>query len=109
MDDAREICSLSDDALEARKQQLRDELVPHVRSRAALTDGMRLTFDATPERRRQLDDFVAFERGCCAGLRFALREQGGVIQLEIRGLDPQSSVLMRSGPPKSPSSTGCGC
>lgn len=106
MSDIRKICSLSDEELEARRQELREELLPHVRSRAALTDGLVLGFDATPERRRQLEDFVAFERGCCAGLRFALREADDAIQLEIHGLDPDSSVFMETASEERPPSGG---
>lgn len=102
MSDIREICSLSDEELEARQKELREELVPHIRSRAALPDGVALAFDATPDCRRQLEDFLAFERGCCAGLRFALREKGSAIQLEIRGLDPESSVFMEAAPEERP-------
>lgn len=106
MSDIREVCNLSDEEFEARRQELREELVPHVRSRAALPDGAVLAFDATPERRRALEDFVAFERRCCAGLRFALREERGAIQLEIRGVDPESSGFLEGAPEERPVSGG---
>ncbi len=94
MSDIREICNLSDEELEARRRELREELVPHVRRRTALLDGVALAFDSTPERRRALEDFVVFERDCCPGLRFALREEGAALLLEIRGIDPEASVFL---------------
>ena len=96
MSDIREICNLSDEELDARRRELRAELLPHVQRRGALPDGVALTFEATSDRRRALEDFVAFERGCCPGLRFALREDDGALTLEIHGLDPEASLFTKA-------------
>jgi hypothetical protein len=106
MSDIREICNLSDEEFHARRRQLRAELLPHVRRRSALPNGVALAFEATPDRRRALEDFVAFERGCCPGLRFALREGDGALHLEIHGLDPDANVFTAAESPPTPASSG---
>ena len=88
MTDIRAICDLSDEDLEARRAQLREDLVPQVRGREELSDGLALFFDATPEMREELDAFIAFESECCPELGFSLRDASGALRLEIRGLDP---------------------
>jgi hypothetical protein len=90
-------CHLTDEELDAWRRMLRKQWVPHIRSRAALPDGVAFTFDATPERRRALEDFVAFERGCCPGLRFSQHEQAGALRLEIHGVDPQAKLFTEGG------------
>jgi hypothetical protein len=98
MDELRETCTLSDEELAARRLRLREELAPHVRGRRVLADGVELTFEASAERRRDLEAFVAFERGCCPGLGFGLREEQGSLRLAIHGLDPRASVLAMPAP-----------
>jgi hypothetical protein len=92
-----ETCNLSDEAFEARRRLLREQWVPHIRSREALSDGVAFTFEATRERRRALDDFVAFERGCCPSLRFTRHEAAGTLRLEIHGLDPEVNLFSEAG------------
>lgn len=92
-----EICSLTDEELEARRRLLREQWVPHIRKRTALSDGVAFTFEATPERRRDLEDFVASERGCCPGLRFSQQEGAGTLRLEIHGLDPEVRLFSEGG------------
>jgi hypothetical protein len=108
MADVRAICTLSDEALAARRRALREELGPHVRGRTALADGVELRFDATPARRRQLEAFVDFERSCCPGLGFALREAGGSLHLAIHGLDPGAPLLEGVSGPDEPASDSHG-
>lgn len=113
MTDIREICSLSDEDLEARRAQLREHLVPQVRGGEELSDGLALLFDATPEMRVELDAFVAFERECCSGLGFSLHDASGALRLEIRGIDPRASVFSDIGQARDPRSStgadGCDC
>ena len=90
-------CHLTDEELEARRRMLREQWVPHIRSRAALPDGVSFTFEATPERRRALEEFVAFERDCCPGLRFSQHEEAGALRLEIHGVDPQANLFREGG------------
>jgi hypothetical protein len=92
-----ETCNLTDEELESRRRLLREQWVPHIRKRAALSDGVAFTFETTPERRRALEDFVAFERGCCPGLRFSQHEGAGILRLEIHGLDPEVRLFSEGG------------
>ncbi len=97
MTDIRAICNLSDEELAARRKELREELVPQARGREELSDGLALLFDATPEMREDLDAFVVFERECCPGLDFSVRDAPGALRLEIRGIDPGASVFAGLG------------
>ena len=93
MTDIREICRLSDQELEARRGQLSRGLASRIRGRRDLQDGMVLAFDSSPENREELNAFIAFERECCPTLDFALGEASGGLELEIRGIDPQSDYF----------------
>ena len=84
MTEIRAICNLSDEDLEARRAQLREGLVSKARGREELSDGLALRFDATPELREELDAFISFERKCCPGLDFSVRDESGALRLEIR-------------------------
>jgi len=68
-----------------------------IRARRDLRDGVILSFDATSEIREELNDFVAFERECCPTLGLSLSETSGVIELEIRGIEPGSSLFASVG------------
>jgi hypothetical protein len=100
MVDVRDVCNLGDEDLAARRERLRRELAPHARAREALPDGVALRFDATSEMRKALEAFVAFERGCCSGLDFALHERGEVLQLAIRGIASDAAILAELGAPE---------
>lgn len=93
MVDVRDVCSLDEEELAARRETLQRELAPHARAREALPDGVALRFDATPGLRKALETFVAFERDCCPGLDFALHEQGSSLRLEIRGIAPDAAIF----------------
>lgn len=97
MTDIRQICSLSDEEFEARRAALERGLWSKVRERRTLENGVALGFEATPGIRSALEDFIAFEQGCCSSLRFAVRESGAGVELEIRGLDPESSFPVPVG------------
>lgn len=97
MTDIRAICNLSDEEFEARRAQLREGLASEARGREKLSDGLALLFDATPELREKLDAFTSFERECCPGLDFSVREVSGALRLEIRGIDPEASVFAGIG------------
>jgi hypothetical protein len=80
-------CSLPPDAYRSRLDWIRAELLPHVRRREALPDGLALEFDAPL--RGQLDAFVALERACCSSLDWrVLDAAGGGVRLEVRGIPP---------------------
>jgi hypothetical protein len=56
-------------------------------------DGVVLRFDATSEMRSELDEFIAFERGCCPTLGFSVHESSRGLDLEILGVDPDSELF----------------
>jgi hypothetical protein len=94
MSEIREICSLSDEEISTRSAELRDGgFFARVRGREKLDDGLALRFDDTPENREAVEEFAVFERKCCSGLDFAIREKPDALLLEIRGLDPESSIF----------------
>ncbi len=80
-------CSLRSDALAARVETIRREILPHVLEREALADGIAWEFARRPDLRERLERFVEFERGCCGGLDFALveRPEADRLRLTIRG------------------------
>ena len=97
MTDIREICNLSDEDLEARREELMQGLALKARERRDLGDGVAYSFDATPEMRAELGAFVAFERECCPTLGLAVKVAPGALELEIRGVEPTSSLFAGIG------------
>jgi hypothetical protein len=97
MTDVREICNLSDEDFEARGAELAGGLARRVRERRNLGSGVALAFDATPEMREELNAFIDFERGCCPTLEFSISEASGALQLEIRGIEPDSGLFAGVG------------
>jgi hypothetical protein len=94
----QEICSLSTEELEARRAWLGRGLRSRVRERRSLRDGVLLRFDDSSEIRAELEQLVAFERECCPTLDLAIRESEGELELEVRGLDPDSDLFEGIGP-----------
>jgi hypothetical protein len=93
MTDIHEVCSLSEDELATRRKALDRGLLAKVRNRRSLADGVLLRFAATPALRAELDEFIAFEQGCCPTLDLLVRETGNELELEIHGLDPDSELF----------------
>lgn len=69
---AREVCSLSDDALEQRLEMVRREIAPHADRSEELPNGRAWEFPRSPELEARLEGLVALERECCASLDFDL-------------------------------------
>jgi hypothetical protein len=88
------ICNLSDDDREARRKEIEEELLPKVRTRESLPNGIALSFLANSENRRDLDAFVAFERECCPGLDFDLRNADDSLRLEITRITHGSRLFV---------------
>lgn len=97
MTEIRAICNLSDEEFTARRKELREGLMPLVRGREKLSDGLALFFDASTPIREELEAFVAFERECCPGLGFSVHDTPGALRLEIRGVDPNASLFAGAG------------
>jgi hypothetical protein len=80
-------CTLSPDALRARRARLLDDLLRRAERRDDLPNGVRLSFAAAGETLAALAEAVNAERHCCRFLRFAIlvEPDGGPIVLELTG------------------------
>lgn len=97
LDEIRNLCNLPDEELKARRAQMSQELFAFVRKREELPTGLALYFDETPERRVQLEEFVAAERICCSGIGWSMGTDSGALRLEISGIDPKSAAFASIG------------
>jgi hypothetical protein len=81
------VCTLSHEALAARRQGLLAELLRQSVGREFLPDGLRLSFEASSETLSRIAQAVDAERHCCRFLRFtiALEPDGGPISLDLTG------------------------
>ena len=96
--DCDDVCSLPDGARRERSAMFRSAIFPHVTRREALANGWALEFDYNPAMQKMLDDFVAFERGCCGVLTWTLvRPSDRVLRLSIEGLSPDSAFFLEMG------------
>ena len=78
-------CSLTASEREGRARELQRTLGPRVREIQEADSRLGLRFEPNAENRADLEDFVAFERGCCQGLRFEIEERGDALWLHIEG------------------------
>lgn len=81
------VCSLTPEALEARRQGLLSELLDLAEDRELLPQGMRLRFPAAPATLSAVARAVEAERQCCRFLRFSITVEpdDGPIVLELTG------------------------
>jgi len=81
------VCSLTPEALQARRLGLLSELLELAEGRDALAEGMRLRFSATPTALSAIAQAVEAERHCCRFLRFSITVEpdNGPIVLELTG------------------------
>ena len=87
MSDLPIACTLSPEALDARRQGLLAELLQRARSHEFTADGLRVSFEADAETLTMIARVVNAERLCCRFLRFAITvaPDGGPIALELAG------------------------
>ncbi len=80
-------CTLTPDALAARRAGLLSDLLRRAESREDLVDGLRLRFAPTGETLATIARAVEAERHCCRFLRFGIviEPDGGPIVLELTG------------------------
>ena len=80
-------CSLSPEALTARRQGLLRDLVARADSRKVRPSGWRLRFQAEHDILMTIARTVDAERHCCRFLRFeiAIEPDGGPISLDVSG------------------------
>ena len=87
MDDLPIACTLSEDALRARKTGLLAQIATLAIHRTKLTAGYRFEFAATSEALTRITAMIDAERLCCRFLRFTLTVESGLgpIALELSG------------------------
>lgn len=80
-------CTLSADALRARREGLLSELLRETAGHEQLPDGLRLRFTPSVGTLSLIARAVEAERHCCRFLRFAVAVEpdGGPITLELTG------------------------
>jgi hypothetical protein len=80
-------CSLTPEALRARREGLLMDLVRRAERREDLPDGLRLEFAPSSETIALIAQAVEAERHCCRFLRFGMtvESDGGPVFLELTG------------------------
>ena len=80
-------CTLSPDALAARRQNLLAKVAAAARVNTPTVDGRRFEFDGTDEMLALITSMIQAERKCCEFLQFQLTisPAGGPIALELTG------------------------
>src|SRR5215208_3712638 len=81
------VCTLSAEALSARRQGLLMALLRRAETREELGNGIRLSFAATDDTLEHICRTVSAERRCCEFLRFQITVEpaGGPVALELTG------------------------
>jgi hypothetical protein len=89
------VCTLTPEALEARRQGLLFELANRSEGYEQLTDGIRMRFAAASETLATLTRAVEAERQCCRFLRFSITVEpdDGPIFLELTGPEGTGEFL----------------
>jgi hypothetical protein len=87
MTDLPVACTLSPEALRARRERLLSELVRRAEDHQELPEGYRLRFAVTDDLLSTIAKTVEAERQCCRFLRFqiTIEPDGGPISLELSG------------------------
>jgi hypothetical protein len=80
-------CTLTPEALRARREGLLKDLVERAVSRAELSDGLRIEFAPSGDTIALIAQAVEAERHCCRFLRFGMTVEpnGGPVFLELTG------------------------
>lgn len=81
------VCTLTPDALRARRSGLLSDLLRRADAREDLPEGLRLRFAPTAETLATIASAVEAERHCCRFLRFEITVEpdGGPVLLELTG------------------------
>ena len=87
MSDLPIVCTLTPDALRARREGLLSDLLRQAETRETLPYGMRLRFAPSSETLATIALAVESERRCCRFLRFAItvEPEEGPVLLELTG------------------------
>jgi hypothetical protein len=88
-------CNLSPDALQKRSAETVQTIFKQVKNLRELEHGFEFDFVHTPELSRELEEFIAFERRCCATLSWTLNTDvgGETIRLVVSGASDQKEEI----------------
>ena len=100
------VCTLPPEELRARVASLRTELLPLVRRRQQLSDGIAWEFDSGSAMRARLDAFVEFERQCCGGVTFEIAELSDAARLRLSVRGPDAAAFEALGGPRDAAAQG---
>jgi hypothetical protein len=90
-DDLPIVCTLSPDALDARRQGLLRQLLQQSSGREVLPDGLRLRFAPSRGTLSKITEAVEAERHCCRFLRFTLTVEPNEGQFTLDLTGPQAT------------------
>ena len=85
------VCTLTAEALSARRQGLLSELLQQAAGKELLPDGLRLQFAASGERLSSIANAIEAERHCCRFLRFTLTVEPDEGQFTLDLTGPQGT------------------
>jgi hypothetical protein len=88
-------CNLSPDALQKRGAETVQTIFKQVKNLRELEHGFEFDFVHTPELSRELEEFIAFERRCCATLSWTLNTDvdGKTMRLVVSGASDQKEEI----------------
>ena len=95
MEDLPIVCTLTDDALRARKSGLLAQIAAMATNKTKVTAGYRLEFPATSDALARITEMIDAERQCCRFLRFTLTVEPnlGAMVLELSGPEAARGLL----------------
>jgi hypothetical protein len=81
------VCTLSPEALQARREGLLADLLRRAEGQEELPDGLRIRFTPAPDTLAAIARVIDAERHCCRFLRFdiTVEPDGGPIVLQLSG------------------------
>lgn len=92
-------CTLSRDALDARREGALNELFSKARGFEARSDGYRALFPDSPAIRDEIEAFRSFESDCCSFMKIAIRPRAdGLIAVDMTGPEGTREFLARHAP-----------
>ncbi len=86
-------CSLTDEAIRARRTLARKTLIPHIIDTQTIEGGLSLRFPESAEVRSNVELFVSLERECCGFLTFSITPPDDGLTLTIAGPPAAAAVV----------------
>lgn len=84
-EDAAIACTLNDAEFRERRALVRRTILPRIKSYQRCPNGLKLSFEASPDTRADVEEFIVLEQGCCGFLTFDLTPPSDALKLTITG------------------------